>query len=212
MKRITHPKFFLIFLVVSAAAMSVSGQQTNLCSNEPTYDYRTKLKGGYRIVFKTDTDSMYLYLVKANRRIAELTGGFSCGLLHKNLGYVAADFESYFVLVHSFGSGNPHEVELIRKSDGKNVLEAANDACWIDANQMRSVFLFSYGCVPKANDRIVLLNLKNMKKRYLYFPKSMFSDPEVLGRIEIASISRSNITLRFRDFNGTASTTRSYKY
>ena len=54
-------------------------------------------------------------------------------MLYKNLGYVGADFTNYFVLVHSFGLGNPRQIELIKKSTGKNILK--ENAVWIDADE-----------------------------------------------------------------------------
>ena len=70
------------------------------------YDYDTSLKGGYSILFKVDDSLQYLYLKKGNNTITELSST-SRGMLYKNLGYVGADFQDYFVLVHSFGVRQP---------------------------------------------------------------------------------------------------------
>src|SRR5579864_7367758 len=61
----------------------------------PEYDYDTILKAGYRISFKADDSSEYLFLVKGavSKEIAEGTRG----MLYKNLGYEAADFDDFFV-------------------------------------------------------------------------------------------------------------------
>lgn len=183
----------------------------SLCAEEPPYDYPTRLKGGYRLVFRTDFEFMYLDLYKDSHMIKELTS-FSCGLLHKNLGYIAADFDDTFVLAHSYGSGNPHEVEFFRKSDGANLLTEHNEACWVGADEKNSVFIYSTDCVPEAGDTVTLLNLRDGKQTELGLPKAIFDGNEVLNRIEIGTITKDSVTLNFSDNSGSPIPSSIYKY
>ena len=121
--------------VIYGLFAAVHAQQRNPCDDEGGYDYPTKLKGEYRLVFETDREIKYLNLYKGIRRIRRLSD-VSCGLPNKNLGYIGTDFQNYFVLVHSFRSGNPHEIELIRKSDGK---KHSRPGCLLDRFE-RKVF------------------------------------------------------------------------
>lgn len=207
----TFNRLFFVFLFVSIVPLWASGQKLNPCLDEQPYEYSTNLKGGYKIVYKTRGEDKYLYLYKKNRRIREITGGFSCGLPHKNLGYVGADFANYFVLVHSFGSGNPHEVKLIRKRDGKNMFASYREACWIDASERHSIFLYSLDCVPDPDDKIVLMDLITKRKRFLDFPRSVFADPEVLRRTKIVSISKRELVLKFSSFGRPQTFTKRYR-
>jgi hypothetical protein len=83
-------------------------------------------------------------------QIAELASD-SRGGIYKGLGYVGADFKTCFVLVHSFGSGNPHEVELIKKSTGKNILKAS--AWWIDVIEKKRFYFTATRMYPQQKIR-----------------------------------------------------------
>lgn len=171
------------------------------------YNYPTKLNGGYRIVYKEDSEFQHIYLTKGRRTISEL-GTVSEGLPHKNLGYVGADFSEFFVLVRSYGSGNPHEIELIRKSNGKNLLKG--NAFWIDVDEKENVLLYCEKGVPSRKDNLILLNVRTGAKRYLLFPPNMFGEPEVLGRIEITKIKSRQISIKFSIVDGAV--IRSFKW
>lgn len=181
------------------------------CAEEPSYDFPTDLQGGYRLVFRTDPEFMYLDLYKDGRMIKELTTS-SCGLPHKNLGYISADFGDTFVLSHSYGSGNPTDVELYRKSDGTNLLAEHDEACWVGADEKNSVFIYSTDCVPERGDTITLLNLRTGKETELGLPDAIFDSPEILGRIGIEKIDKGSVTLSFSSFSGETIPSSNYKY
>lgn len=201
----------LIFgtIVLSGLFATVSAQESNLCSSESDYDYQTTLTGGYRLVFHTSNDLKHLTVYKGNQRIRRLNS-VSCGLPNKNLGYVGADFQDYFVLVQSFGSGNPHYIELIRKSNGRNVI--SREACLIDSSEKFSLLLYSEACTPDRMDSFAVLNVKSGKKHYLRFPEFMFVDTAVLSRIKISSISKVRLTLKFEDFQGKVVSEKTFRY
>lgn len=190
--------YSIIFILLVAS--SVYSQ------SEEKYDYPTKLKGGYSILFKVDRELQYLYLRKGRKIIDELSS-CSRGLLQKNLGYIGADFTDYFVLVHSFGSGNPHDIELIKKQTGKNLLK--NGRAWIDADERKEYLLFSENDVPKKKDKMILLNIKTGKKQYFSFPLDIFDAPEILNRIEIKKITGNQLVIEYDTENGTK--VKSYK-
>lgn len=174
-----------LFIGITDYAQKIPSPKDSLENIRP-YDYKTQLVGGYKILFKADNSTEYLYLTKKGRKVAELSSG-SRGMLYKNLGYVGADFKEYFVLVHSFGSGNPHEIELIQKSTGKNIL--ITSACWIDVVEKKETLLYSDQGVPTAKDNMILYNIRNRQKRYFHFPKDIFTEPMILNCIRIKTLT-----------------------
>lgn len=178
---------FVLFLFLSLVA---KGQQDDS-------DYPTRLKGGYKIVFKTDTLDR-LYLQKGDKIITELSDG-SKGMLQKSLGYLGADFMDYFVLVHSFGSGNPHEIELIKKSTGNNILQQG--ACWVDADEKSGFLLYTYDDMPHSSrDKMILYNVVTKQKKYLSFPPEIFKQDFL--DIAIVKVNDSLLVIKYPLTNG----------
>ncbi|MDJ1482253.1 hypothetical protein QNI16_17240 [Cytophagaceae bacterium YF14B1] len=183
----------LIFLLSIALATSVNAQNKPAAILEP-YTYKTKLKGGYRILFIANDSLQYLYLKKGNKSIAEISST-SIGLPYMNLGHVGADFTNYFVLVHSFGPGNSQDIELIEKTTGKNLLKLG--ASWIGADEEKELLLYSDKGVPSKKDRMVLYNVLTKQKQFFAFPNDIFDDPEVLSRIELEKITEKQLIIKY---------------
>lgn len=83
-----------------------------------------KLKSDYylKAKIKRNTEGdISLFLMNKNNEISELNEN-SCGLPFKNLGYTKVDFLESFLFLRAFGGGNPQIFTLIRKIDGKNIL------------------------------------------------------------------------------------------
>lgn len=59
----------------------------------------------------------------------------------KNIGYIGADFKDYFAFVQSYGSGNPHEMKLLRKRDAKKIV----DGFIVDADEKNELLLYCKG-------------------------------------------------------------------
>jgi hypothetical protein len=189
-------RFVFLILTLVTSSLTVAGQPSNLCSDEQPYEFQTSLKNGYRIVFGTDRKEFKsLYLYQGRRRIAEVSS-VSCGMPHKNLGYVGADFRDYFVLVHSFGSGNPNYIQLIRKSDGKDRIKSSS--AWIDADEKHGLLIYSEDAVPEPGDRMKVLDLRNFRVESYRFPSDMFDESEVLNRITDVTVGRSRLKVSYR--------------
>ena len=188
-----------LFFYYSPVAQTPDSAVNDLSDEPAPYVYNTILKGGYTILFKADDSLQYLYLKKDNKIIAELSS-CSRGLLNKNLGYVTADFKDYFVLAHSFGSGNPHNIELIRKTSGKNILNGR--AAWIDALEDIEMLLYSENDVPGINDKMTLLNVRTGQKQFFGFPPDIFNEPEVLNRIGIDKLFDNMMVIKYETANG----------
>jgi hypothetical protein len=184
---------FSIFILTIIISFSLKAQTVSKDDVEP-YDYDTTLKGGYTISFKVDDSLQYLYLKKGNKTITELAAT-SKGMLYKSLGYVGADFTNYFVLVHSFGSGNPHSIELIKKATGENVLK--DGAAWIDADEKKEFLFYSENDVPDKKDRMILFNIRTGQKQHFIFPTDIFDEPELLNRIRIIRLTDKKLVISY---------------
>jgi len=163
-----------------------------------TYSYDTILKGGYTISFGVDDSTERLYL-KKNKIIKEIAS-CSRGLPYQNLGYKAADFTEYFVLAHSFGSGNPNYIELIKKDNGLNILK--DGAAWIGADEEKELLLYCETGAPSPKDKMILYDVKRNQKEYCDFPKKIFDEPMILSRIRIDTITNKLLIIEYETQNG----------
>lgn len=186
-----RPLYILILTIF--IGISTNAQTVSAAEPEP-YDYATTLKGGYTISFKIDDSLQYLYLQKEGKTISQLAST-SKGMLYKNLGYVAADFNNYFVLAHSFGSGNPHQIELVQKTTGKNSLKEG--AAWIDASVEKEFLLYSDNATPGPKDKMALYNIRTDETQFFSFPADIFDRPEVLNRIQISKLTDKQLIIRY---------------
>lgn len=180
----------ILALIICCASYAQSSARNELAS----YGFDTTLKGGYSISFKVDAEQQYLYLKKGKRRIAELSSTAK-GLPYKNLGYISADFAACFVLMHSFGGGNPHYIELINKSTGHNFLKSG--AAWIGADEKKGYLLYCDKDVPQKSDKMVLLNVHTQQRQYFLFPNDIFDEPEILNRIVIVQLTDTKFMIRY---------------
>ena len=188
---------FTLILIIFVSGSS--NAQTNSTGDVEPYDYDTTLKGGYTISFKVDDSLQYLYLKKRSKTIIELAST-SRGLLYKNLGYVGADFKDYFVLVHSFGSGNPNYIELIKKSTGRNALKEG--AAWIDVDKKKEFILYSDNDVPNSKNKMTLYNTRTRQKQFFSYPSDIFNEPQILNRIQISRLTDKQFVIKYDTLKG----------
>lgn len=132
---------FLIFIFCSCSNFKSEKQAESVLANETVetvvdnfelidtaeqYDFDTLLKNGYHLKYKAYKDKnsnellQSLILMKGNHEI-KMLNETSYPMLHKNLGYVGADFENAFVFAQSFGAGNPTSFQLINKVTGNEI-------------------------------------------------------------------------------------------
>lgn len=190
--------FLIIFL--TTFIVSSSNGQTVYTDKVSPYGYDTTLKGGYSLSFKVDDSLQYLYLRKRGKIVTELSST-SRGLPYKNLGYIGADFKDYFVLVHSFGGGNPHYIDLIKKRTGKNIFK--NAPAWIGADERKEFLLYSDNDVPDKDDKMTLLNVSTGQRKYFKFPSDIFDGPQVLNRIRITRLTDKQLVVEYDTEKGT---------
>lgn len=128
------------------------------------YDYDTILNGDYNLKYKVYTDNetneklQSLTLRKGDIEIKVLSET-SFPMLFKNLGYVGADFDSSFVFVQSFGSGNPHEIQLIDKRTGNELRRGT----WVDVDEKEQVMLYLEN-EHEQNQKLLIYDVKNGKE------------------------------------------------
>ena len=121
----------------------------------------TELNNGYRIENRYYTTSeledtlQSIFLIKDALVIKELNEGSSYKLPQKNIGYVAVDFETSFVLVQSNGSGNPHYFQLFEKENGNEILKGI----WMDSNENEQVLLY----LDSTQNQLKIYDAKNQK-------------------------------------------------
>ncbi|RKR08291.1 hypothetical protein C8C83_5528 [Flavobacterium sp. 90] len=131
------------------------------------YDFDTILKNGYHLSYRVYKDNVEgdslqsLTLVKGNRDIKTLSET-SYPMLHKNLGHIAADFGDSFLFVQSYGSGNPDEMQLIKKENGISLKEGVI----VDLKEDQKVLLYIEN-LHEANEELRLLDLKNNTEKLI---------------------------------------------
>lgn len=157
------------------------------------YPYDTVLKGGYFLAFRSDEKEYHLYVRKG--KVFHEIASNSRGLPFKNLGYTAADFSDFFVLAQSFGSGNPHHIQLIKKSNGKNLLERS--AIWIGANEDEE--LLAYTTRDKqGRGKIILWDVRNQKRKTFLIPSYLDAAPgNWYLALEDVKVERNRIEINF---------------
>ncbi|MEO7978564.1 hypothetical protein [Flavobacterium sp.] len=131
------------------------------------YDFDTILKNGYHLSYRVYKDSIEneslqsLTLVKGNRDI-KILNETSYPMLHKNLGYIGADFGDTFLFVQSYGSGNPHEMQLIKKKNG----EELKKGILVDLKEEQKVLLYIENLYQE-NEKLKLVDLKNHTEKII---------------------------------------------
>lgn len=128
------------------------------------YSFDTLLSHGYHLSYrvypssKTDEVLQSLTLVKGKKDIKVLNEEDS-EMLHKNLGYIGADFGDTFLFVYSFGAGNPHQIQLIEKKTGNELL----NGILVDVNEAEQVLLYITD-LHEENEALILHDIKSKKK------------------------------------------------
>jgi hypothetical protein len=161
--------------------------QNRVHDEDTTYLFDPTLKGGYTLVYKVDDELQHLYLYRGTI-ISEIA---SCSRrdLQKNLGYIGSDFHDHFALVHSYGSGNPHEIELIEKTTGEVICSGT----WIDASAEDAVLIYTPS--DSTEDTMILYEVNTGQSKQLELPDDMVT-PLWRG-VHIEKVTAGHITISY---------------
>ena len=167
------------------------------------YDFDTILKNNFHLSYRVYKDTLEngilqsLTLVKGKKDIKQISET-SYPMLHKNLGYIGADYGSSFLFIQSYGSGNPHEIQLIKKENGKIITEGV----LVDQNEIEKVILYIKN-EHQENEKLILRDIKNSKEKII----TDFSNIEcshiggLRNCIEIDTIMKNQITIKTNSEN-----------
>ena len=131
------------------------------------YDFDTILKNNFHISYRVYNDTLEngilqsLTLVKGTKDIKQISET-SYPMLHKNLGYIGADYGSSFLFIQSYGSGNPHEIQLIKKENGEIITKGV----LVDQNEIEKIILYIKN-EHQENEKLILLDIKNSKEKII---------------------------------------------
>lgn len=122
------------------------------------YPSDTILSNGYHLVFRyfqrnKNSNIEQTLILKKEKKLIDTLNTLGYAAPHKNLGYLGADFKDYFALINSFGSGNPHELTLIRKTDAKIIKKGY----FVDNFKNPDLLLY-------ANENLDSLKIYNIRK------------------------------------------------
>lgn len=162
------------------------------------YDFDTILKNGYHLSYRVYKDSVEgdslqsLTLVKGNRDIKTLSES-SYPMLHKNLGYIGADFGDSFLFVQSYGSGNPDQMQLIKKVNGVSLKEGVI----VDLKEDQKVLLYIEN-LHEANQELRLLDLKNKTEKLItdFNNLSCTNDGGLRNCVKIDTVTQKEIVIK----------------
>ena len=164
------------------------------------YDFDTLIKNGYHLKYKAYKDKssnellQSLTLMKGNQEI-KMLNETSYPMLHKNLGYIGADYENAFVFAQSFGAGNPTTFQLINKETGNAKLTGT----FIDTEEQEQVLLYIRN-ENEDNEQLIVFDLLNDKEIIV----DSFSESECVKNspgglrncVEIDTVTSSEIVLK----------------
>ena len=165
-------------------------------NKEHPYFFDTLLKNGYNLHFEYRKNSEEINDIKSQltlvkgRKIIDTLNTMGYGLVMKNLGYIGADFYDYFAFVKSFGSGNPHEMKLLRKKDATEILSGFI----VDADEKNELLLYCKGYdslmlydITRKSDKL-LVNLNNCD--YITYTVS-----QLYGNLKIKKVTQKKVEI-----------------
>lgn len=161
------------------------------------YIYDTILKNDYNLSYNVYDDSISgikmqnITLSKDGYVIKELNE-VSYPMLQKNLGYLGADFNDSFVLVQSYGSGNPHYMQLFNKKTGIEI----DSGVWVDADETEEILLYIED-IYEDTEKLYIHDLKNKTKIIVNNFKGLNCDDlNSYNYIVIDTVTKDEITLK----------------
>jgi len=170
-------------------ALTCANAQDDSDDEKPSYGFDTTLKGGYFLHYATDDSLQYLYLRKGRK--LKLINKEEIYNKPSLLGFVAADFDSCFLLVHTMHilhQEDPIMCELYEKKTMSIV--------------MKSYFITWEGDYlllhnADATNRMQLYNVKSKKGEYFLLPNETKDDDRLVNAIKIKSVTAEALTLEY---------------
>lgn len=128
---------------------------------EHPYDFDTTLSNGYSLHFEYFDENGFvesrLILMKGRMPIDTLNT-MGCCMPMKNLGYISADFSDCFAFGQTFGFGNGHEVQLLKKDDASVITKGY----FVDMDEKNELLLYH-----NDNDSLMIYDVKRKKDNFL---------------------------------------------
>jgi hypothetical protein len=173
------PSFVLSCLVILVAACAVREEQSPVVNVQPRpiapagadslsrprpvhdYPFDTVLSGGYSLAPRNELDSEdggwldNLYLRRGDELVCLLSSN-SAGMPSKNLGYFINDADASFVLVQSFGAGNPHFVSII----DKRTCATLDSGVYLDNDEREGLLLYCRDYDAEDLDTLLLFDAR----------------------------------------------------
>lgn len=183
----------LFICTILCFALLKAKAQDSTDEEKPEYKFDSTLKGGYSLYYTTDDSLQYLYLRKGDTLRLIRTDDISNQNRQTMLGFIAADFNDYFILVHALQRKQlqeyPIPCELFEKKTAAKVLEAdfiTNDDDYILLHNSRS-----------KNDSLRLYNVDTKKIETFAMPTKVEGYDKLINSIELKAITTARLTLIF---------------
>jgi hypothetical protein len=182
----------------SDTAIQQTGKAISTDRDSLPNGFPVSLKNNYSVILRVDDSTEFLYL--RHNTTEKVIASCSRGLPYQNLGYVKADFSNCFVLMHSFGSGNPRYIELIEKRTAINKIPKGS--VWIDADVPKGFLLYTDEPTPSMQNGMTLLNVITGRRYPAKFPLEIIQDPDLLNSMRISSVTKDLLVVSYNAKQG----------
>lgn len=175
---------------LTSLSLLLSGTFTMVCAQNDTakqYLFNSTLTNGYKLVYKYDDSLQYLYLNKG--KTLKLLSTEDIYNKQSLLGFVPADFDEYFVLVHTLHVTNiydPIMFELVEKKLGLSILKGN----YIDAENNMLLYYDN-------NDTMKLYNIRKRTMKTFEMPVKDTATNWLINKIRIKNITPAYLTVTF---------------
>jgi len=190
--------FFVLSLCTTRTTVYARGDTTR------QYLFNSNLSNGYKLVYKHNDSLQYLFLSKG--KMLKLLSTEEIYNKQSLLGFVTADFDDYFVLVHTLHVVNiydPIMFDLFEKKTASIVLKGF----YLDAKNNMLLY--------HNNDSMKLYNVISHDTETFAFPMQDSGSTWLVNKIAIKSITTGTLTVTFYDdrdaFDGGRQKIKSYK-
>ncbi|UKN01333.1 hypothetical protein K6119_16520 [Paracrocinitomix mangrovi] len=175
--------------------------------NEP-YPYDTSLSGGYHLSYRVDTlyeESMQYLLLMKNNKLVDTISGMSLGLIFRNLGFIIADYNDFFLFGNSFSFGSQNNCSLIQKSNGKTVCSGF----FLENSVEDNWFMYTSDDVMDGLDTLFYIDMTTLKAEYFPVPEILWGNSEAWSDVDSIVFSPSEIRMYTYDDRGSIISRRS---